>query len=150
MGAIAGIQKTVLVVEDSADDLFLLQNALKKSASQLRYRFVRDGESALAYMKGEPPYSDREANPFPNLILLDLALPKLDGFEVMRWIRTTPGCENLIVFVLTGWDHPGYESRAKALGAARVVVKPNLAEGLIDLFAGISKVLAGDQSSTTG
>ncbi len=141
MSAIAATQRTVLVVEDSADDLHLLQLALQRFLCPFQFRYVHDGEAAIAYLEGREPYSDRRANPFPDLALLDISLPKVDGFELLEWIRKTPGCESLKVVVWTGWDYPAYEKRAAELGALQTFLKPSEVSGLKELLAGIARVV---------
>ena len=123
MSAAAERAPTILVVEDNADDLFLFQIAVKRGAYGAMFQYVRDGEEAISYMKGEAPFADRKAHPFPDLVILDLELPKMDGFQVLDWIRTTPGCKELRVFALTGWEAGPHAGRAKAAGADRVLFK---------------------------
>ena len=95
MSAAATRVPSVLLVEDSADDAFLLQFTLRRAKCAFLVRLVEDGEQAIAYLKGDMPFADRKENPFPDLVLLDLNLPKIDGFEVLHWISTTPGCSDL-------------------------------------------------------
>jgi len=141
MGAVAHIQPSVLVVEDNADDVCLFKAALRRVASSIAFQFVGDGEEAIAYLKGEAPFSDRRAHPFPELVLLDLTLPKVDGFTVLEWIRTTPGCENLKVFVWSGWRTASYAERLKKLGADRFILKAAGVEGLADVVTAIGTAL---------
>ena len=123
MNLIEEHQQTVLVAEDSPDDLFFLQRALEQAKCDICFRYVKDGEEAIAYLQGEPPYTDREAYPFPSLLLLDLGMPKVDGFAVLKWIRSTPACEGLEVFVVTGHDDPPHVARAIKAGADKVISK---------------------------
>jgi CheY-like chemotaxis protein len=141
MGAAANKEKTVLVVEDSADDLFLFEMAVKKSGSKCSFRYVHDGEEAIAYMKGEAPFEDRKAHPFPDIVFLDLSLPKKDGFEVLDWMRAAPGCQELKVIVLSGWEYPRHVERAKKAGASMFVQKPIDGRGLGQLVASISNAM---------
>jgi CheY-like chemotaxis protein len=71
-GASEREQKTVLVVEDSDDDLVVFKRMVRKSGCGLSFQYVDDGEKALAHLKGEGPYADRRAHPFPDLVILDL------------------------------------------------------------------------------
>ena len=134
-------QKAVLVVEDSADDLFLIQKAVERAQCDLCFRYVRDGEEAIAYLQGAAPYGDRDACPFPALVLLDLGLPKMDGFQVLEWIRSTRLCEDLEVFVLTGRDDPAQIERAKRAGADTVIAKPVEANELRNVIELVEAVL---------
>src|SRR6476646_479557 len=104
MSGVAERAPTILVVEDDEDDLFLFKLAARRRTNEATFQYVRDGEEAISYMKGEAPFEDRKAHPFPDLVILDLELPKMDGFQVLDWIRATPGCKELRVFALTGWE----------------------------------------------
>src|SRR6266567_2268754 len=81
---------TILLVEDSEDDVTTICHAFEQGAIANRIVVVRDGEAAVAYMKGEGKYDNRNSYPLPVLVLLDLRLPRMDGFEVLRWIRQQP------------------------------------------------------------
>ena len=81
--------------------------------------------------------------PFPALVLLDLGLPKVDGFEVLEWIRSTRLCEDLEVFVVTGRDDPAQVERAKLAGADKVISKPVEADELRNVIELLEGVLGG-------
>ena len=115
--------RTVLVVEDNADDAELLKVAASAAEDILSFHVVRDGEQALAYLKGEGPYADRHAHPFPDLVLLDLWLPGMNGFDVLAWIRAHPQFSALKVFMWTDASDPAVLDRALETGASRFVPK---------------------------
>src|SRR5436853_407739 len=94
----------VLLVDDSEDDLFLIQRAIEGAGLRNRIVKLRDGEEALAYFGGVGKYADREKYPVPGLVLLDLKMPKMDGFEVLSSIRQQPAYRDLPVVVLTSSD----------------------------------------------
>jgi CheY-like chemotaxis protein len=129
-GASEREQKTVLVVEDSDDDLVVFKRMVRKAGCELSFQYVDDGEKALAYLKGEGPYADRRAHPFPDLVILDLGLPRVDGFEVLECIRSLPGCEEFGVIVVSGRDDPECVARAMDAGADRFISKPMQAKTL--------------------
>ena len=131
-------EKVVLVVEDDADDLYFLRNALRKAGLEGICRFVYDGPAAIAYMKGEHPFSDRKANPFPDILVLDLSLPRIDGFGVLEWMRGNGGCERVPVVVWTSWYYPGQLERARKAGARLFLKKAAGGEDLRELIALIS------------
>jgi CheY-like chemotaxis protein len=85
---------------------------------------VRDGEEAVAYMSGTGPYANREEYPLPDLVLLDLKMPKCDGFEVLQWLRQQPGFRTIPVVVLTSSEQVRDVNRAYELGANSFLVKP--------------------------
>ena len=93
---------TILLVEDEPNDAILAQIALQKIMPGVSPPVVSDGIQAVEYLKGSGPYADRSAYPFPDVVLLDLNLPLLDGFEVLRWIRQQPELKLLPVIGLTG------------------------------------------------
>ena len=113
----------MLVVEDSADDVELLLRAADKAPEAVSFRIVGDGETAVAYLGGEGQYGDRNAHPLPDLVLLDLGLPGMDGFAVLGWIRQHPKFSALRVFVWTDSGDPGTLDRALRIGANRFVPK---------------------------
>jgi CheY-like chemotaxis protein len=137
--------KTVLVVEDNADDAELLRLAAEKVRSGLSFHFVTDGEQAIAYLKGEGQFEDRRAHPFPDLVLLDLWLTGMNGFEVLAWVRQQPELKRLKVFVWTDAGQPAILDRATRAGADRFVPKSVVfvRGGLVGLVGGISQALMG-------
>lgn len=114
----------ILIAEDNEDHAFLLRRALKKSAVVNPVFVVSDGEETIAYLKGEGKFSDRYEYPLPGLLLLDLKMPKKNGFEVLEWIREQPFLRRLRVVVLTTSDNPADIDRAYDLGANSFMVKP--------------------------
>jgi CheY-like chemotaxis protein len=85
---------------------------------------ARDGEAAVRYLKGEGEYADREQFPIPQLILLDLDLPGMNGFEVLAWLRQDPTVQHLPVVVLTSSTYSPDLTRAYQLGANSFLTKP--------------------------
>src|SRR6185436_2235354 len=114
----------ILIAEDNEDHVILLRRALQKGALLNPIFVVNDGEETVAYLKGEGKYADRYEYPLPALLLLDLKMPKKNGFEVLEWIRQQPGLRRLRVVVLTTSDSPDDIDRAYELGANAFMVKP--------------------------
>jgi CheY-like chemotaxis protein len=143
--------KTVLVVEDNADDVRLLELASRKAQTGLALYSVPTGEEALAYLKGEGPFSDRQAHPLPDLVLLDLKLPRMDGFEVLAWIRNHPELRGLKVFVWTDSGQPEVLARATRAGANRFVPKSVsfVQGGSVGLINGILQAFQGPPTQET-
>ncbi len=140
---------TILIVEDCADDLELLRIAMKNMLLLWQLRFVEDGEAAIGYLTGAERFADRNANPFPELVLLDIRLPKVDGFQVLEWIRTMPECNSLKVFVWTGSEHPNYPDQAKQLGALGFFMKGGLAR-LRELVICMNSAVTGGAEGNFG
>jgi len=86
--------------------------------------FVGDGEEAQAYLEGTGKYHRRDEFPLPNLVLLDLKLPGMDGFELLEWIRNHPAFKALRVVVLTSSSNISDIKKAYELGANSFLVKP--------------------------
>jgi CheY-like chemotaxis protein len=139
------MSKIVLVVEDSPDDSCLLKWAIEASGSRVIFRFVQDGEEAIAYLKGEAPFNNRKAHPFPDLLLLDLSMPKMDGFAVLDWMQSTPACRKVKVIVWSGSEYPVYQERARKAGAAAFIVKPLGGGNLIEVINIISSEVTGNK-----
>ncbi len=124
---------TVLLAEDDPDDVLLAQIAFEKARLANPLMVVRDGEEAIAYLKGEGIYSDREKYPLPILLLLDLKMPKLTGFQVLEWLQTQPQLSQLPVAIMTSSDFDPDVNRAYELGANSYLVKPPDAGALLAL-----------------
>jgi len=95
------MKKIILLAEDNPDDVLLTQRAFKKSNILNELVVVRDGEEALDYLFAEGKYKNRDKNIMPELILLDLKMPKLDGLQVLERIRKEPRTKQLPVVILT-------------------------------------------------
>jgi CheY-like chemotaxis protein len=122
--------RSVLYIEDDPHDFFLLHVANHKCGAPFSLRQAEDGEQAIAYLSGIGPYENREKYPFPDLVLLDLRMPKLDGFEVLQWIRTNQGTTTVPVVVLAGSGFRADMRRALELGANSCITKPPESEKL--------------------
>jgi CheY-like chemotaxis protein len=122
-------RKTILVADDDADDTFLLQRAFSKAGVNASLQFARDGHEAIRYLQS----SDQQQNPTPDLLLLDLKMPRVDGFGVLQWVRSQPGLKRLLITVLTSSDCPLDVNRAYDLGANSYLVKPFSNEHLVKL-----------------
>jgi CheY-like chemotaxis protein len=114
----------ILLAEDNENDILLLRRAFEKGKLANPIHVVRDGEEAIAYLSGDGKYSDREKYPLPALLLLDIKLPRKDGFEVLEWVRQQPGLQLLRVVVLTSSERTSDVNRAYQLGANSFLIKP--------------------------
>ncbi len=129
----------ILVAEDDPADAFFLQRAFRRAGILVSLHFVQDGQEAIAYLKGCGGYSVRAVYPVPDLLLLDLKMPRLDGFEVLDWTRKQVQLKSLAVVIFSSSEEPRDIHRAYALGANAYLVKPHSIQELSDLVGKIKK-----------
>ena len=116
---------TILMVDDSEDNLLLMRAAFDMAQCNLPLQEVLDGEAAIAYLQGAAPYGDRARFPLPTVMLLDLNMPRKSGFDVLAWVRAQPGLKRLAVIILTASMRREDVGRAFDLGATSFLVKPS-------------------------
>jgi CheY-like chemotaxis protein len=114
----------ILLVEDNPDDEVLTLRALKKNQLANEIVVVRDGEEAVQFLFGEGKYEDRDTSIQPQLILLDLKLPKLDGVEVLKRIRDDDRTQLIPVVILTTSDEERDRSECYSNHANSFIRKP--------------------------
>jgi CheY-like chemotaxis protein len=119
-----GSVKTVLLVEDNADDVFLMQRVFKKAQITLPLQVVTDGKQAISFLEGTGDYHDRQLHPLPDLIFLDLKLPFLHGFVVLAWIRKQVRLNEVRVVILTSSMEDQDREKAEAFGSPYLVKPP--------------------------
>ncbi len=122
----------ILVVDDDDAYELMLPQLFIKANSPVSFRFVFDGEQAMDYLSGKGKFSDRTEIPLPKMILLDLRMPKVNGFEFLEWKREQPALNHLPVVVWSSSDLEKDMEKAAALGAVDYVVKPVFGRGLIE------------------
>ncbi len=135
------IEQPILLVENSQDDILLILRAFQRAGVTRRIQAVTSGMDALAYLKGDVPYSDRERYPLPALVLLDIKMPGMDGFEVLAWIRRQWEFFQLPVVMLTNSDHIRDVNEAYHLGANSFLVKPLDFENAAELGRALDTLL---------
>jgi CheY-like chemotaxis protein len=126
-------EPVILLAEDREDDILVIRKAFARSTFPYLLRAVRNGEEVLSYLQGEPPYDDRTMFPLPTLLLLDLKMPRKDGFEVLEWIRQQPDLFSLRVVVLTSSQLSSDTTRAYEAGANSFLVKPADFQNYVEL-----------------
>jgi CheY-like chemotaxis protein len=131
-------QQTILLVEDSSDDVLLMKRAFRKANLVNHIEVARDGEEAIAYLDGKGAYVNREEHPLPMLMLLDLKLPRKSGMEVLAWLRAQPALRRLRVVVLTSSKESGDINRAYELGANSYLVKPVTFDALLEMVKALN------------
>jgi CheY-like chemotaxis protein len=123
-------KNVLLVAEDNAVDALLLERALRRAGSVFRMVRVSDGDELIDYMEARGAYEDRVRHPAPKMILLDLKMPKKDGFAVLQWRQKAPDGYRLPVVVFSSSSIPQDINRAYSLGANSYVVKPTAPDRL--------------------
>jgi CheY-like chemotaxis protein len=129
----------ILVAEDDPTDAYFFQRAFKRAGIPVMLHFVRDGQEVLDYLQGEGQFADRAAHPLPQLVLLDLKMPRVDGFEVLEWVRKQPGFNGLQIVIFSSSGEPKDINRAYGLGANWYLVKPHSMAELTELVGRFKK-----------
>ena len=143
---------TLLVAEDDEDDFLVLGQALKKANFETDLQRVCDGAEVIDYLAGENGFANREAHPLPELILLDLRMPRRGGFDVLIWLRNHEKLKNLPAIVFSASDNPADMQQARALGATAYLVKPTAHDGypkVVQALQDLWKAAAGPRMKTT-
>lgn len=133
---------TILHVEDDPNDTLLFQHACQKAGVVFDLQAVSDGDQAIAYLRGANDFCDRAKYPLPKLILLDLKMPRVSGFDVLAWLKDDGSFKQVPVVVLTSSNHDADVKRAYDLGAKSYLVKPVGFEALVDLVKMLPTLLA--------
>jgi CheY-like chemotaxis protein len=120
----------VLVADDCEYDALLMETVFQRAGFVHPLRFVCDGEQAIAYLEGTGSYANRILHPLPSVLLLDLKMPRKDGFQVLAWIRDHPALGRVHVYVLSASGQAEDIRRAYELGARSYLVKPGNLDGL--------------------
>jgi len=126
---------SILLVEDNAFDVQLIESALSRTPGQINLIRVEDGDEAVDYLAGVAPFDDREKFPIPVTMLLDIKLPKRSGFEVLQWLRSQDGpIKRLPTLMLTSSKHQVDINLAFERGANAYLTKPDSLRELTNLL----------------
>src|SRR4051812_20192198 len=120
------------MVDDSQDDCLLLKMAVSRAERLSFIGSVSDGEEVMAYLRGEGKYEDRDRYPVPDMLLLDLKMPRKDGFEVLDWLRQQP-FDDMVVVVLSSSEQTQDVKKAMSLGADYYHTKDSSVRKQVDL-----------------
>jgi len=115
----------VLVAEDDANDIVLLETIMIRDGIHAHLNIVPDGTEVIDYLRGRGHFANRAAFPMPDLIVLDLKMTTMSGLEVLEWRRKHPDCARIPVVILSGSGLEKDIERAYALGANTYFEKPN-------------------------
>jgi CheY-like chemotaxis protein len=122
------------MVDDDPNDQYLVQTALEHWGWGRSLILVKDAEEAIGYLMGQGMYSDRDKYPFPSVILTDLKMPRMDGFDLLEWVRQHPECAVIPTIVLSSSRLEMDVRRAYRLGANSFMVKPQNLHDLTELM----------------
>lgn len=137
---------SLLVVEDNASDVFLLERALARQQVCFHLTHLRDGAEALAFVRRESPFADVSR---PDLILVDLNLPKVDGARVVREIRKAPHLNGVPACVWTSSEFLSDRESLDRLGVDRFIFKPSGLEQFMEIGKILKELLSGTSETTT-
>ena len=136
--------KTLLYVDDSPDDRFLLRRACQNGQVRFHLKTLAGGVEAIRYLRGESEFANRAEHPLPDLIFLDLKMFDMDGFRVLRWIRANPATQAVAVAMFSGSFIMKDIIKAYAEGADYFIPKPVDFETLLEIVCAADKGLAAD------
>ncbi|HWD94014.1 MAG TPA: response regulator [Verrucomicrobiae bacterium] len=121
---------TILLVEDEENDALLVQMAFKKNDILNPVQWVRDGVEAIAYLNGQGEFADRDRYPFPEVLILDLKMPRMNGLELLAWIRDHPEFRVIPTIIMSASRLDCDVEKAYALGANTYMIKPSAFDDL--------------------
>jgi CheY-like chemotaxis protein len=130
---------TILMADDDADDRLMTKEAFEESRLANDLRFVEDGVELLDYLRRRGKYADPASSPRPGLILLDLNMPKMDGREALREIKSDPKLKSIRVVILTTSKAEEDIYRTYDLSAASYITKPVTFAGMAEVIKTLGK-----------
>ena len=124
----------ILLAEDDENDIFLMGRAFDRARIPNPLFVVHNGQEAIDYLAGTGPYTERDKFPLPGLLLLDLKMPWMDGFDVLKWLRSQHQFDTLPVVVLTSSKLQTDIDKSREMGVYDYRVKPHVFEDLVRLL----------------
>jgi CheY-like chemotaxis protein len=124
-------QPLILLVDDDRMDVELILDGFQEAKLVGGVQVASSGQAALDYLFGAGPYADRDLHPLPDLVLLDLKMPGVDGFEVLRRVKSTPGLKRLPIVILTSSREDSDRTATYDGGANSYLVKPTSLDGFL-------------------
>jgi CheY-like chemotaxis protein len=128
----------ILIADDDEADLLLLRRAFLRVEPYPQLRAVNNGSQLLDYLSGKAPYDDEQRYPLPDLIIMDLTLPRVTGFEVLEFMKSHRNLRDIPVCILTGNDNPAHKERATILGACCYYLKTGVTEDLANILRAVT------------
>jgi CheY-like chemotaxis protein len=130
---------SILLAEDDPNDVVLMRRAFESAGVTNPLFIVHNGQEVIDFLQGAGLFTSREKYPLPSLLILDLKMPLMDGFDVLAWLREHPAFESLPVVVLTGSRLEEDISRSRTLGVFDYRVKPQRFGDLVKLLDDVRK-----------
>jgi CheY-like chemotaxis protein len=133
----------ILLVDDTENDALLFKHALKQAGLDDPIFWIQDSQQALAYLKGAGHYADREKFPVPNILLLDMRMPGLDGIALLKWVKEQPHLSELVVVMVSHLQDLKLIKLAYEMGAQSFIDKAGPAEefqNFVRFAKGLSRV----------
>ena len=124
----------ILMADDDSDDRMMARDAFEENRLDNELRFVEDGEELMDYLFRRGKYTDPKDSPRPGLILLDLNMPRMDGREALKEIKSNPDLHSIPVVVLTTSSAEEDVVRSYDLGVNSFITKPVSFEGLVEVI----------------
>ena len=124
----------ILAAEDEASDRMIFEMAFQRAKLPCSLVFVHDGQQAVDYLSGKGQYADRAAHPLPALLVLDLKMPRMNGFDVLTWLAKQPDLKEIPAVVLSSSSDEFDVKKARELGAREYFVKPHSLHELIEIM----------------
>ena len=124
---------TILLVEDEENDAMLVKMAFKKNKISNTIQWARDGLEAVAYLNGDGIYADRAHYPFPEVLLIDLKMPRMTGLELLAWLRDHPDFKVIPTIIMTSSRLELDIKTAYELGANTYMIKPSSFDELANM-----------------
>jgi CheY-like chemotaxis protein len=128
-----GWSSIILLAEDQQSDAMFFQLAMEACGLSHILVMLEDGHEAVAYLRGDSPYANRSLYPLPRLIVLDLEMPRMGGFDVLTWLGSQPNLRHLPVVILSGSADQANMAKARQLGAADYLVKTHRMSDLVGI-----------------
>jgi len=124
-------QCMILIVDDDENDIFFVKRAFTEINVHCTFHMLKNGQEVVDYLSGHEQYGNRDRYPLPIMMLMDLKMPVMDGFEVLAWLRAQPGIKVIPTVVFSSSDLPADITRAYELGANSFMTKSVTYDGLL-------------------
>ncbi len=131
--------RSIVMADDDADDRMFAEDAFKKAQFEIEIRFVNDGVELLEFLTRSGNYVQLERDPLPSLILLDLKMPRMDGYEALRRIKNDPGLQRIPVVVMTTSNSESDIALTYDLGVNSFIVKPSSFKDLVAVMSDLNR-----------